>query len=68
MDWGSLDMMNIIQMSEMFEICYSVFLDYRSSLPGLFVLKKRCSENMQQICKRTPMAKCDFNKGAKQLY
>ena len=29
---------------------------------------KRCSENIQQIYRRTPMAKCDFNKVAKQLY
>ena len=28
---------------------------------------KRCSENMQQIYKRAPMPKCDFNKFAKQL-
>ena len=32
------------------------------------VLWKRCSENMQQIYKRTPMPKCDFNKVALQLY
>ena len=32
------------------------------------VLEKRCSENMQQIYRRTPMPKCDFNKVAKQLY
>ena len=32
------------------------------------VLMKRCSENMLQIYKRTSMAKCDFNKVAKQLY
>ena len=25
-------------------------------------LKKRCSENMQQIYRRTPMSKSDFNK------
>ena len=31
-------------------------------------LKKRCSENMQQICRRTPMPKCDFNKATLQLY
>ena len=29
---------------------------------------KKCSENMQQICRRTPMPKSDFNKFAKQLY
>ena len=32
------------------------------------VLRKRCSENMQQIYRRTPMPKCDFNKVAQQLY
>ena len=32
------------------------------------VLKKRCSENMQRIYRRTPMPKYDFNKVAKQLY
>ena len=32
------------------------------------VLIKRCSENMQQIYRRTPMPKCDFDKVPKQLY
>ena len=32
------------------------------------VLKKMCSENMQQIYTRTPMPKYHFNKVAKQLY
>ena len=32
------------------------------------VLWKRCSENMQQIYRRTSMLKCDFNKFALQLY
>ena len=32
------------------------------------VLKKRCSEHKQQIYRKTPMAKCDFNKLALQLY
>ena len=31
------------------------------------VPRKRCSENMQQIYRRTPMSKYDFNKVAKQL-
>ena len=31
------------------------------------VLRKRCSENMQQSYKRTPIPKCDFNKVALQL-
>ena len=36
--------------------------------PPRRVLGKRFSENMQQIYRRTPMQKCDFNKGALQLY
>ena len=32
------------------------------------VFRKRCSENMLQIYKRTPMPKCAFNKFALQLY
>ena len=32
------------------------------------VLKKKCPENMQQIYRRTPMPKCDFNKVEKQFY
>ena len=31
------------------------------------VLTKRCSENMQQIYRRTPTRKCDFNKVALQF-
>ena len=31
-------------------------------------LRKMCSENMQQIYRRTPMPKCDFNKVALHLY
>ena len=36
--------------------------------PSRGVLKKRCSENIQQIYRRRPMPKCDFNKVALQLY
>ena len=32
------------------------------------VPRKSCSESMQQIYRRTPVPKCDFNKVAKQLY
>ena len=33
--------------------------------PSRGVLRKSCSENMQEIYRRTPMPKCDFNKVAK---
>ena len=36
--------------------------------PPRRILRKSCSENMQQIYWKTPMSKCDFNKVAKQLY
>ena len=40
----------------------------RQKQPFRGVLSKRCSENVQQICSRTPMPKCDLNKVALQLY
>ena len=36
--------------------------------PSRGVLSKMCSENMQQIYRRTPMPECDFNKVALRLY
>ena len=36
--------------------------------PSRGVPRERCSENMQQIYRRTPMPKCDFNKVALKLY
>ena len=35
--------------------------------PPRGIPRKRCSENMRQIYRRTPMPKCDFNKVAKQV-
>ena len=42
--------------------------DHIQKQPSRGVHSKSCSENMQQIYRRTPMSKCDFNKIAKQLY
>ena len=36
--------------------------------PSRGVLRKKCSQNMQKIYRRTPMPRCDFNKVALQLY
>ena len=36
--------------------------------PSRGALKRRCSEIMQHIYRRTHIPKCDFNKAAKQLY
>ena len=38
---------------------------YIQKKPPRGILRKRCSENIQQIYRRTPMLKCDFNKVAK---
>ena len=43
----------------------SKYRTWRSSPPSVF--RKICSENMQQMNRRTPMSKCDFNKVAEQL-
>ena len=41
---------------------------YVQKQPSKSVLSKRCPENMQQeISRKTPMPKCDFNKVALQL-
>ena len=37
-------------------------LEQKQRFRGVFM--KRCSETMQQIYRRTPVAKCDFNKVA----
>ena len=36
--------------------------------PSKGVLRKKYSENMQQVYRRTPMPNYDFNKVSKQLY
>ena len=59
-----------------FRDAYSKYKDKVSDVPDFNhqkplsrdVLKKRCSENMQQINRRKPMPESDFNKAALQLY
>ena len=36
--------------------------------PSIGVFIKKCSENIQQVYRRTPMPECDFNKVTLQLY
>ena len=47
---------------------YLMAFRHKSKQPSPVVLKERCSENMRQIYRKTPMPKCDFNQVAKQLY
>ena len=51
---------------DIYNIKLSKLLLQKQPLRGVF--EKRCSENMQQIYRRTPIPKCNFNKVAKQLY
>ena len=43
-------------------------LEIYQKQPPRGVLKKRCSDIMHQIYRRTPLPKSDFNKVAKQIY
>ena len=45
-----------------------LLLNYWQKQSSASVLKKRHSENIQQIYRRTPMPNCDFNKVSKHLY
>ena len=44
-----------------------VLLPPNQKQPSIGVLIKRCSENVQEVYKKTPMLKCDFNKVALRL-
>ena len=55
-------------LTEILNHLYSVKDSNIRKQPPEGVPRKRCSENMQQIYRRTPMPKCDFNKAALQLY
>ena len=41
---------------------------FNNKQPSRGVLIKRCSKNMQEIHRRTPLPKCDFNKVGLQLF
>ena len=45
-----------------------IHIHYYSDQPSRGALKKRCSQNIHQIFRRTPMSKCDFKKVEKQLH
>ena len=45
-----------------------IYSDEKSRSSRSTLLSKTCSQEMQQIYRRTPMPKCDLNKVTKQLY
>ena len=44
-----------------------LWVGFKKKQPFRYVLRKRCSENMQQIYRSKPKPKCDFNKVSLQL-
>ena len=48
-------------------LCFIMLLQFAIMLHKPEAALHRCSENMQQMSRRTPMPKCDFNKVAKQI-
>ena len=63
-DFYFLSMLNGIQIPN--SRIAKVFLVQKQ--PSRGALRKRCSENMQQIYCRAPMPRCDFNKVGLLLY
>ena len=45
-----------------------IYNSYIDKEPSRGVLRKRCSKNMQQSYRRTPILNYDFNKVAMKLY
>ena len=65
--WDRHHRKSLTHREQEFESALSLSLGWRKQ-SSRGVLKKRCSENVQQIYRRTPMPKCDFNKVPKQFY
>ena len=47
--------------------CINLYQYHKQKQPFRGVLRKRHSENMQQVYRRTPMPKCDFNKALRHV-
>ena len=52
----------------LWKLCILSNLVKNQKQPFRGVFRKGCSDNTQQICRITPMPKCNFNKVALQLY
>ena len=68
--WKSFEIENIFKWKGFWHKQKVIFCEtvYAQKQPSRGVHRKRCSENIQQIYRGTPMPKCDFNKVAKQFY
>ena len=72
----TIDLKQLVQLNSTFFLSWYLSYELKTShlienckqmQPSRDVIKKRCSWNMQQVYKRAPMPKCDFNKVAKHL-
>ena len=61
--WALLKLLGLVSL-----IITQMLMGSFEKQPSRRVFRKRCSENMQQIYRRTSMFKYDFNKIANQLY
>ena len=68
LDLNLKDKDRIITICKIILSCNAMLTAHLQKQPSRGAFWKRCPENMQQIYKRTPMPKCDFNKVALQLY
>ena len=66
-DWKCFVVWDASNLDVHMQLLY-IFAPNLQKQPSISVLTKRSSENMQQIFRRTPMLKCDFNNVALQLY
>ena len=57
----------ILVVGYLYSAWFSSLLTSRNRPPEVF-LEKRCSKNIQEICRRIPLPKCDFNKVALHIF
>ena len=61
-----LKAVNIFSKSSIFDIRQGYECTSALQMPSRGVLKERCSKHLQQVYRRTPMPKCNFDKVLKQ--
>ena len=69
--WGLVIIAENMQETSLYVFLVKIFLSCSIAQcwkqPSRCVLRERCSENMQQIYRRTPMLKCDFDEVTWQI-
>ena len=68
MDIAPSNIKTYLYFDELLDRSLSLKPTSRQKQSSIGAIMKICSENFQQIYRRTPMLKCGINKVAKQLY